>query len=81
MGDAVTVDVRLGARLGPGVRRVRLGPGATVADLLDVLAADLGLAPGRTAAMAVAVAGEVVGRERVLDDGQAVTVVLPVAGG
>ena len=85
MGDvpqaAVTVDVRLAARLGPGRRSVRLPDGATVADLLAALAPDLGRSPDELAGVAVAVQGEVVGRERVLRDGEALALVLPVAGG
>jgi sulfur carrier protein ThiS len=78
---AVTVDVRLGARLGPGRRRIRLPDGATVADLLAALAPDLGRSPDELAGVAVAVEGEVVGRERILRDGEALALILPVAGG
>jgi sulfur carrier protein ThiS len=78
---AVTVDVRLGARLGPGRRSVRLPGGSTVDDLLAVLATDLGRAPAELTGVAVAVAGEVVGRDRVLFDGDALALILPVAGG
>jgi len=77
----VTVEVRLGARLGPGRRTVRLPAGATVADLLEVLAPDLGRAPGELAGVAVALGGDVVGRDRVLRDGEALALILPVAGG
>jgi sulfur carrier protein ThiS len=77
----VTVEVRLGARLGPGRRSVRLPAGATVGDLLAVLGHELGRAPGELAGVAVAVGGDVVGRERVLVDGEAVALILPVAGG
>jgi len=77
----VTVDVRLGARLGPGHRSVRLDAGATVADLLRALEPSLGVAPERLAGVAVAIGGEVVGRDRALRDGEAVVLVLPVAGG
>jgi sulfur carrier protein ThiS len=79
--DAITVEVRLGARLGPGRRAVRLASGATVGDLVDALAPDLGLAPERLAGVAVAVAGEVAPRGRALRDGESVALVLPVAGG
>jgi sulfur carrier protein ThiS len=78
---AVTVDVRLGARLGPGRRRVQLPAGATVADLLAALAPDLARTPEELAGVAVALGGEVVGRERVLADGEALALILPVAGG
>ena len=77
----MTVDVRLGARLGPGRRRMRLPAGATVADLLAALAPDLERSPDELRGVAVAVQGEVVGRERVLRDGEALALVLPVAGG
>ena len=78
---AVTVDVRLGARLGPGRRSVRLPAGATVADLLAALADDLGRTPDELAGVAVATRGEIVGHERVLHDGEALALILPVAGG
>lgn len=78
---AVKIDVRLGARLGPGRRSVTLPAGATVADLLATLASDLGRAPAELAGVAVALGGEVVGRERVLCDGEALALILPVAGG
>jgi sulfur carrier protein ThiS len=77
----ITVSVRLGARLGPGQRTVRLPAGATVADLLAALGPDLELDPRQLAGVAVAVAGEVVGHGHVLTDGEAVALVLPVAGG
>lgn len=60
---------------------MRLPAGATVADLLATLAPDLGRAPDELAGVAVALDGEVVGRDRVLDDGEAVALILPVAGG
>ena len=41
----VTVTVRLAARLGPSRRSVRLASGSTVADLVAVLAPELGHAP------------------------------------
>jgi sulfur carrier protein ThiS len=77
----VIVDVRLGTRLGPGRRSMRLPAGATVADLIVALAPDLGRSPDELAAVAVATGGEVVGRERVLRDGEALALILPVAGG
>ena len=77
----VTVEVRLGARLGPGRRSVRLAAGATVADLLVALAPSLGREVGELAGVAVALGGDVVGRDRVLLDGDAVALILPVAGG
>ncbi|HUR84618.1 MAG TPA: MoaD/ThiS family protein [Solirubrobacteraceae bacterium] len=78
---AVTVEVRLGARLGPGRRSVRLPAGATVADLVAAIAPELGRTPGELAGVAVAVGGEVVGHGRALRDGEAVALVLPLAGG
>ncbi len=77
----VTVEVRLGARLGAGRRSVALPAGATVADLLATLGPDLGRTPGELAAIAIAIDGEVVGRERVLNEGEALALILPVAGG
>lgn len=78
---AITVEVRLGARLGSGRRTMQLPAGATVADLLDALAPELGRAPEQLGGVAVAVAGEIAGRGRVLSDGDALALVLPVAGG
>jgi sulfur carrier protein ThiS len=78
--SAISVSVRLGARLGPGHRTVQLAAGATVADLLRALEPELGLEPRRLAGVAVAIGGEVVGRDRPLTDG-ALVLVLPVAGG
>jgi sulfur carrier protein ThiS len=77
----VTVTVRLAARLGPGRRDVRLVAGSTVSDLLAVLAPELGHAPDGLDGVAVAVQGEVVGREHVLEDGESLALILPVAGG
>ena len=77
----LTGSVRLGARLGPGHRAVRLAAGATVADLLAALSPELDLEPRQLDGIAVAIAGEVVGHGRALADGEAVVLVLPVAGG
>jgi sulfur carrier protein ThiS len=79
-GD-LTVSVRLGARLGPGHRTVRLASGATISDLLAALSPELDLDPRQLDGVAVAIAGEVVGHSRALADGEAVVLVLPVAGG
>jgi sulfur carrier protein ThiS len=81
VAEPVTIDVRLGARLGPGRRSVRLAAGATVADLLTALAPDLGRTPDELAGVAVALRGELVGRDRVLHDGESLALILPVAGG
>ena len=81
MPESVTIDVRLGARLGPGRRSVRLPAGATVADLLTALAPQLGRTPDELAAVAVALDGEIVSRDRVLREGEAPALILPVAGG
>jgi sulfur carrier protein ThiS len=75
------VEVRLAARLGAGRRAVSLPAGATVADLLAALAPGLGADAALLPGVAVAVGGEVVGRDRPLHDGEAVALVLPVAGG
>jgi sulfur carrier protein ThiS len=81
--DAITVRVRLGGRLATGAanRSMRLRAGATVADALGDIAPALGLAPERLASVAVAVDGDIVGRDRPLHDGEALVLVLPVAGG
>lgn len=78
----ITVAVRFGGRLGAGRRSIRLPAGATVAVLLIALTAETEepTTTGLTAA-AVAVGGDVVGRDHVLHDGDAVALVLPVAGG
>jgi molybdopterin converting factor small subunit len=82
MDDAITVDVRLSGRLGAGGRRsMRLGAGATAGDLVAALAPELGLDAARLDGVAVAVGGEIAGRDRPLRDGDAVALVLPVAGG
>jgi sulfur carrier protein ThiS len=78
---AITVDIRLGARLGPGRRSITLPTGATVSDLLAALAPDLGRTPQELTGVAVALGGEVVGRERVLHGGESLALILPVAGG
>lgn len=77
----LTIDVRLGARLGPGRRTVSVPSGATVGDLLATIAPDLGRSDAELAAVAVAVRGEVVGRDHALRDGDALALILPVAGG
>jgi sulfur carrier protein ThiS len=82
MDDAITVEVRLSGRLGAGAaRRVELPAGATAGDLVAALAPELGLPPGRLDSVAVAVGGEIAGRDRLLRDGDAAALVLPVAGG
>jgi molybdopterin converting factor small subunit len=81
MPEEIAVDVRVSGRLGGGTRRVRLAAGATVAYLFAALAPGLGLDPARLDAVAVALAGEIAGRNRPLRDGDAVALVLPVAGG
>jgi sulfur carrier protein ThiS len=79
--SGLTVSVRLGGRLGPAHRTVRLAAGVTVAELLAALGPDLQLEPRQLAGVAVAISGEVVGHGRALADGEAVVLVLPVAGG
>jgi sulfur carrier protein ThiS len=82
MADGITVEVRLSGRLGArGTRRVQLAQGATARDLVAALAPELGLSATRLDGVAVAVGGEIAGRDRPLRDGESVAVVLPVAGG
>jgi sulfur carrier protein ThiS len=77
----IIVTVRLGGRLGSGHRRMRLPAGATVDVLLAALMVEA--EPGTTglAAAAVAVGGDIVDHDHALRDGDAVAVILPVAGG
>jgi molybdopterin converting factor small subunit len=79
--NTLTVDVRLGARLGPGRRSLSMPAGATVGDVLAALAPDLGRTQGELESVAVALRGEVVGRGHALRDGDALALILPVAGG
>lgn len=82
MDDAITVEVRLGARApAGGRRRIRLPAGATAADLVIAVAPDLGVPAERLAGVAVAIDGEIAGRERPLADGETVSLIVPVAGG
>jgi len=80
-GTEMTVAVRLGGRLGAGRRSVRVAAGATVEVLLAALAAEVGLTARDLVAAAIAVDGEVVGREHVLRDGDTLALILPVASG
>ena len=80
-GEAITVTVRLGGRLRAGQRRLRLAAPATVADALAALASDPDLGRAGIAAAAVSVAGEIVPAQRPLADGDALALILPVAGG
>jgi sulfur carrier protein ThiS len=81
----ITVAVRFGGRFGGSLearrRSIRLPAGATVEVLLATLAADADSEPSNLAAAAVAVGGEVVGRDHALRDGDAVALIVPVAGG
>jgi sulfur carrier protein ThiS len=77
----ITVAVRLGGRLGADRRSVRLPADATVEVLLAALAAELEPRTSGLAAAAVAVGGDVVGRDHALRDGDAVALILPAAGG
>jgi sulfur carrier protein ThiS len=80
-GTEITVTIRLGGRLGAGRRSVRLPAGATVELMLAAVADEIEPGAGDLAAAAVAVGGDVVGRDHVLRDGDAVALILPVAGG
>jgi len=81
--------MRIDVRLGSGLSRLVGGPhleievaeGATVRDVLHGVARDRpALADGLRSALTV-VRGTQVGRERVLEDGEEVAVLMPVAGG
>jgi molybdopterin converting factor small subunit len=77
----IAVAVRLGGRLGTGRRNIRLPADATVELMLAALAAEIESDAGSLAAAAVVVGGDVVGRDYVLHNGDAVALILPVAGG
>jgi sulfur carrier protein ThiS len=80
-GQEITVTVRLGGRLGAGRRSMRLPAGATVELMLAALACEIELGAAGLAAAAVAVGGDLVGHDHPLRDGDAVALILPVAGG
>lgn len=81
---ALRVTVRLSGplveRLGPR-RVVELGPGATVADLLDELLLTGPSAEPPLEAVAVVAGGTIVRHDHVLADGDELDVLVPVAGG
>jgi molybdopterin synthase sulfur carrier subunit len=79
------IDVRLGSGLSRLAGRSRLevevAEGATVGEVLHRVAVDRpSLAAGLPSALTV-VRGSQVGGERVLEDGEEVAVLMPVAGG
>ena len=83
--DARRIDVRLGSglsRLAGGPRlAVDVAEGATIGDLLHRVAEERPvLAAGLPSALTV-VRGSQVGAERVLEEGEEVAVLSPVAGG
>jgi sulfur carrier protein ThiS len=70
------VAKRLGAR-----RTVVLAPGATVDDLIAVLARDAGFDPASLRGLAVVAAGGFVARTQAVRDGDELDVLVPVSGG
>jgi molybdopterin converting factor small subunit len=71
-----TLAQRLGAR-----RAIDLEPGATVDDLVAVLARDAGFDAKTLRGLAVVAEGSFVARSRAVRDGEEYDVVVPVAGG
>lgn len=79
-----TVTARISATLaagGPTRRALEVPAGATVADAIAALEADLDLAPGALHSAAVSTGGAIVGHDRELLGGEELAVVVPVAGG
>jgi molybdopterin converting factor small subunit len=71
-----TMAQRLGAR-----RTIALGQGATVDDLVAVLARDAGFDPADLRGLAVVAGGAFVSRSRAVADGEELDVLVPVSGG
>ena len=71
-----TMAERLGAR-----RTVVLTPGATVDDLIAVLARDAGFDAASLRGLAVVAAGAFVARSHAVSEGDELDVLVPVAGG
>ena len=71
-----TMAQRLGAR-----RTVVLAPGATVDDLIAVLARDAGFEADSLRGLAVVAAGSFLARSHPVADGDELDVLVPVAGG
>ena len=81
---AIHVTVRLSGVLAQrlGSRRaVELEPPATVEALLAQLAREAAFEPGGLRGLAVVAGGRFLDRDRALDDGAEVDVLVPVAGG
>ncbi len=81
---SVTVHVRLSGTMAErlGARRtVALTPGATVDDLIAVLARDAGFDAASLGGLAVVAAGTFVARSHAVSDGDELDVLVPVAGG
>ncbi len=82
--DVPSVTARISAALAAGGatrRALDVPEGATVADAIAILEADLGMAPGALHAAAVSMGGAIVGHDRVLPGDAEIAVVIPVAGG
>jgi molybdopterin converting factor small subunit len=71
-----TLAQRLGAR-----RTLALGQGATVDDLVAVLARDAGFDPADLRGLAVVSGGTFVSRRRPVADGEELDVLVPISGG
>jgi sulfur carrier protein ThiS len=67
---------RLGAR-----RTIEVAPGATVDDLVAVLAGEAGFDAAAMRGLAVVADGSFVARSRAVRDGEELDVLVPVAGG
>jgi len=78
------VTARISAVLaagGPTRRPLEVSDDGTVADAIAALEAELGMAPGSLGAVAVSLAGAIVGHDHPLLGGEELAVVVPVAGG
>jgi sulfur carrier protein ThiS len=80
----MTVTVRLSGVLAErlGSRRaIELAPGATVEDVVAEVGTLAGLAPGAVGGLAVVAGGSFLRRDRPVNDGEELDVLVPVAGG
>jgi sulfur carrier protein ThiS len=80
----LTVNVRLSGPLAQslGARRsVGMDEGATVYDLLEMIALEAGIDPSDAGSLAAVAGGSFLARSQTLADGDELDVLVPVAGG